>query len=388
MVDAVPNGPKLPSVDQDEYEDLDHAIVVRQLRDTTANPNLRFRDTVQIRDTSRSAIYAEHAEIVDPQTGELHHHTVNLSRLNKRGLKVGKAFVATSLDKIRIEDRNNDEIGLLRDFLSVIRTDIPEEPGKYLVLPLNGPDDDQGSVHAILSRLSTGGRASLLREVLESVDKNPDLLMQLAEYASVNPEASKIAAATLNLARYTEAIGRLRMMIGNNASEHDFQSLLDENPWMFGSEYSEKLDRRTWIRDQQTDFMMRRTVDSYLEIIEIKRPFNNESLFQWDRSHASWYPQSKLSQVLGQTIGYIDQLDAKRNDIFYDDGERVNKIRAKIVIGRNNDQDQIDALRKLNSHLHRIEITTYDQLLFTAERVLDHLRDVLSPVADTEDVPF
>ena len=41
---------------------------------------------------------------------------------------------------------------------------------------------------------------------------------------------------------------------------------------MLGSEYSELLDRRTWTRDDNVDFMLRRTADNYLEVIEIKTP--------------------------------------------------------------------------------------------------------------------
>src|SRR5699024_4812481 len=147
--------------------------------------------------------------------------------------------------------------------------------------------------------------------------------------------------------------------IEKNTQEHAFQSLLNENPWMFGGEYSTREDRRNWTRDQSVDFMMRRTVDNYVELIEIKRPITS-NLFAPDRSHNSLYPSPELSRVTGQVIGYLDRIDGDRYRIQQIDGVNVNKIRAKIIIGRDNEAAQVDALRMYNSHLHRIEVLTFD----------------------------
>lgn len=54
------------------------------------------------------------------------------------------------------------------------------------------------------------------------------------------------------------------------------------------SEYSELVDRRTLTCDEQQDFVVRRTVDGYLEIIEIKTPLKGRALFRYDRSHNTY----------------------------------------------------------------------------------------------------
>lgn len=243
----------------------------------------------------------------------------------------------------------------------------------------------------LVEGLSAGSQVKLLAQILGSFEGTPDQLQQLAELASVNLDASKVVAASLNLAQYTEAIEQLETQIELNPTEGFFQTHLSRNPWMFGSEYSELLNQRAWIRDQNTDFMMRRTVDGYLEIIEIKRPFA-EPLFRFDPSHRSWFPQQELSKVVGQVMGYIEEIDAARDSIERRDGEQSNKIRAKIIIGRDNDIAQVEALRRFNSHLHRIEIMTFDQLARIAHQVRSHLQDVLTPVPDAnvdiDDVPF
>ena len=86
---------------------------------------------------------------------------------------------------------------------------------------------------------------------------------------------------------------------------------------------------------------------------------------------------------------YVERLDAERNSIRANDGEDFNKVRAKVVIGRDGDDAQRAARRRLNGHLHRVELQTFDQLQRTAENVLGYLqtRSPTSPPAaqDSDD---
>ena len=159
---------------------------------------------------------------------------------------------------------------------------------------------------------------------------------------------------------------------------------------MFGSEYSELLLRRTWTRDDNLDYMLRRTVDGYLEIVEIKTAFSDR-LFIFDTSHDSYYPSAKLSPVLGQVVRYIEEVERNRDSIIAKDKVDTLKIRARAIVGRDGDAEQQAALRNLNAHLHGIEIITYDQLLRIAARVLNVFENAAaaSPENDAEpEVPF
>jgi hypothetical protein len=138
---------------------------------------------------------------------------------------------------------------------------------------------------------------------------------------------------------------------------------------MFGSEYSELLDRRNWTRDDKLDFMLRRTSDNYLEIVEIKTPFS-DPLFMYDKSHDSYYPSAKLSPVIGQVMRYIAEVERSRDSILGKDRFDTLKIRARVIVGRDGNLPHQEALRNLNAHLHRIEILTFDQLIRIAGRVL------------------
>ena len=78
---------------------------------------------------------------------------------------------------------------------------------------------------------------------------------------------------------------------------------------------------------------------------------------------------------------YLELLDAERDLILRRDREDVNKIRAKIIIGRDGDEAQRQALCRLNAHLHRIEILTFDQLGRIARQVISTLERVIYPTA-------
>jgi len=165
-------------------------------------------------------------------------------------------------------------------------------------------------------------------------------------------------------------LAKLEELISIDAEEKEFQKLLKENPRILGSEYGELLDRRIWVRDSQQDFMLKRTVDGFLETLEIKRAMNDRPLFNKDDSHKTLYPGSALSKAIGQVVHYLEELDGQRHLILSEDGEDVNKIRAKLIIGRDGDEHQIKVVHNLNSHMHRIEIITYDQLVRIAKRAL------------------
>jgi hypothetical protein len=162
--------------------------------------------------------------------------------------------------------------------------------------------------------------------------------------------------------------------------EREFQKHLTANQWIFGSEYSELLDKRHLTRDENQDLIFRRTVDGYVEIIELKRPLPGVDLFIEDASHQSLYPRSDVTEAVGQVLHYIEEIEANRHAIMVKDQLDTNKIRAKIIVGRSGAERQLAALRSLNGHLDRIEILTFDQLLGIGRQVLSTLHEVLPPL--------
>jgi len=229
--------------------------------------------------------------------------------------------------------------------------------------------------------------------ILEESDINAEAFIDAFNHTT--PEAVKNIGVAAKFVEYKAAFNELERLIQiADPSESTYQDHLQKHPWIFGSEYSELLDRRKWTRDDNLDFMLRRTVDNYLEIVEIKTPATMP-LFNYDKSHDSYYASAKLSQVLGQVNRYIEEVERHRDTIIAKDRIDPLKIRARIIIGKDGDESQQATLRTMNSHLHRVEILTFDQLLRVAKRTLDIFQSQISEGAShpgheewDNDLPF
>lgn len=349
-------------------------MIKRREIEEEKNPDIPYVDSTVLKDGPRAFKSASHLVIVDRHTREIHHHVVKIETLTKR---VG-SWVVNDKHTVTLDDEHEDQIGRLLTFLNGVKG-LPDVGREYAVVPISGTRLNRDAFVEMLNSLSKSDVANVIADVLTRIRGDTEVLRDIVQHVSQNPSGSKEAAAALNIARYSAALDQLAQLIESSAREPEFQALLSENPWMFGSEYSELLDRRRWTRDEQQDFMLRRTADGCLEMIEIKTPLNGASLFLDDRSHSTHYPRQDLAIVLGQVTHYLEELDANQYSILAKDKESVSKIRAKIIIGRDGDERQLEALRRFNGHLHRIEILTFDQLLRIARQVVHYLEQLIAP---------
>ncbi len=93
--------------------------------------------------------------------------------------------------------------------------------------------------------------------------------------------------------------------------EKIFQNWIESNLWVFGIDYIKKHDSRKIALFSEGDLLME-SVDGYLDLIELKRP--KHELFRFDDSHKCFYPHTSLSQVIGQSLFYLQKLqDYKLN---------------------------------------------------------------------------
>jgi hypothetical protein len=340
-------------------------------------PDLDNIESVILKQGPRSIKQAKYTTIRNRHTGTVHHYSLSIQTLGSSQ----KQWKEKPEKSITLESKGDDEIQKLMDFLAATHGNTSSRPdGDYTILKVPTQDINLESLQQLLSSLSISGRVDALTKILEFAEDKSELFNILVERVDKDPQLFADAAAALNLATYKNAVDKLKNLIDSGkVSESQFQKILEENPWMFGSEYSAILDRRKWTRDEQQDFVVRRTTDNYMEIIEIKTPLEGKPLFIYDKSHKSYYPAVELSKVIGQVQNYLEKLDGDRNSILANDGEDTNKIRAKIIIGRDGDKDQQKALRRLNGHLYRIEIITFDQLLRIAQNVLNYLQGIFIP---------
>lgn len=358
------------------------------IKNSVQKENIGAIHQVTLKEGPRTFKFATIMEIIDPSTNETHHYTLRIDSVDR--FKAG--WFGKPNKSLSLSSDDGNEISRLRDFL------IAELSGKL--------KSDEDELHIISSTeftklqnllnylpdLTSSDQLQLVKTILSNIKSNEintKNLLQIFDESS--GELVKSIGIAAKLIDYKNAYNELSELVSKNEkSEHKIQKFLESNPWMFGSEYSELLERRKWTRDENLDFMLRRTSDSFLEIIEIKTPNENE-LLKFDNSHNSYYPSSELSKVIGQVLNYIEKIDRERDSIISKDDCDPLKIRAKIIIGRDGEKTQQDALRSLNSHLHRIEIITFDQLLRIAERVLNIFeKDNINSVEEIEedDLPF
>lgn len=353
-----------------------------RIRKTYTNPNVGKIHQVILKDGPRTFKIATLLEIVDGKTGEFHHFSLKIDTINR--LKAG--WFAKPERSTRLEGGDPDEIEHLFRFLKAHGEGIfSNKTGELHVIAREDYMRLEKLLEA-LPNLAAADKIELVKTILSQLEASHSCIEEFVKaFQSSNSDTLRNIAVASRIVEYKKAYAALKSLVENpNTTEPNIQKHLEQNPWMFGSEYSELLDRRTCTRDDTVDYMLRRTVDNFLEIIEIKTPFP-ESLFIYDKSHGSYYPSAKLSPVIGQVMRYIEEVERSRDSILSKDGYDTLKIRARIIIGRDGDGRQQVALRNLNAHLYRIEVITYDQLLRIATKVLVIFESEISEESEVVD---
>ncbi|MBN2305275.1 MAG: DUF4263 domain-containing protein [Anaerolineae bacterium] len=348
----------------DYAQSFDAILVKVREFDTASKPDIAGYKTVVLRKMIRDYRVATYWTFRNRHTQEVHHHSLTLRTIRhyKRGWEEDECL------KITITDQDGqNEMQRLVDFL-VSLPDLCEE-GEYLVINSENLSDRMGQ---ILQAVSCSDQSvMLIAQILSWVNTDANANMGLVKLASDDRDRAKSLVAALNFGRYSKALAQLRNMVERNLQERFYQKFLEDNYWMFGSEYSELISKRALSLGMQTDFPLRRTVDGYLDIIEIKTPLDGSPLFDIDKSHNNLFPGRELTRAVAQASNYLSILEADQYRIELQDKLKVDKVRAKVVIGRDGIDAQIKALRAYNADQARVEVITYDQLVRIAERILD-----------------
>lgn len=340
--------------------------------DPEAQPNLEDVKTVELSRSQRTWKIAKYWGIRNAKTGE---HILNsltietYSRTKQHGwqLKVDKS--------ITIDDKpENDSINKLSSFLAA-QSHI-DTAGEYVVVNITDVASDQ--MKQILNGISGNhDNQHLMSQILEWITGDAEAKAGLSRLATSREAQSLVAA--MNHARLSQALNKFREMVEQNLHESKYQDFLKENHWIFGSEYNELLTDRNIIKNKQLDFPLLRTVDGFLEIIEIKTPLEKD-LF---RKKGSTYSEiSDVVDAISQVDDYLARIDKEAFQIESEDELDVEKVRAKVIIGRDGDNAQKRALRRLNARTNRIEVITYDQLILIAQRMLNLLTNKKNPMSE------
>lgn len=293
------------------------------------------------------------------KSGKITHHEL---RLNDYPFRVDGGI------KYEIDDRlahwfcRDEEIEQLQVFLANFRA--VDKVGTHRVI-------DTKVLPTLENILEALGDANLSsKQLLGLISALADRTNELRALPVLGEkDNARMVAAALRVAHRSRALKRMAELIATGAEEQEFQKLLDQNWWMLGGQYVERISKRHWTNRETVDLMLK-SADSYFEIVELKR--STPKLFK--RDHDQWVISAEVSDAVSQAANYIAFIELDRGSIFKRFKVDLHKIKAKVLIGYIGEgteaDEQREALRTFNSHLHRIEVLTYDQLIRTGENVI------------------
>ncbi len=204
--------------------------------------------------------------------------------------------------------------------------------------------------------------------VLESL-LNRERTALVSHKAQLRKSKQRIIEMRSHIGDYRETLKEFKTLVErfstNERKIHEF--IERERPfWVFGLEYVAIRSKVAFPppprrKKYEFDLMLDR-FDRFMDLVELKGP--NENLFSRRTKHRFKINQS-LSVALGQVIAYLSECDKIRR-------KTLVRPNALIVIG-NKKTDDPTQRRLLASHMSRVEILTYTDLLKHGEQLLKHI---------------
>jgi hypothetical protein len=176
------------------------------------------------------------------------------------------------------------------------------------------------------------------------------------------------------LQRWAAGLAVLRQVIEDpHATEYQLQQAISGHYWIFGGRYvgDEKAYRRLVPGDEYDIPLVR--ADGALHIVELKLAMGlNSPLVK--RHRGAWVAASAINDAVSQAVAYLVGLDEHRQRIREEIGIETRRASAIVLIGHPATQPDVpeeaiyETIRTLNTHLARVEILTYKELVDNAER--------------------
>jgi hypothetical protein len=157
------------------------------------------------------------------------------------------------------------------------------------------------------------------------------------------------------------------------ATEHQLQQAISGHYWIFGGRYvdDEKTYRRLVPGDEYDIPLIR--ADGALQIVELKLAMGlNSPLVK--RHRGTWVAASAVNDAVSQAVAYLVGLDEHRLRIREEIGIETRRASAIVLIGHPAAKPDVpeeaiyETIRTLNTHLVRVEVLTYKELVDNAER--------------------
>ncbi|MEV0170134.1 Shedu anti-phage system protein SduA domain-containing protein [Streptomyces sp. NPDC050803] len=188
-----------------------------------------------------------------------------------------------------------------------------------------------------------------------------------------SPEAFLVQAARLQ--RRAAGLDALRAVVEDRtATEADLQHALEGQHWIFGGRFVGQAAQRRLVPGDEVDLPLIRG-DGSLHIVELKRAMSLKGPLV-KRYRNAWVPAAPVHEAVGQAVNYLVGLDEHRERIRAEFGIETRRASALVLVGHPGlhpgvpEEELNEALRTFNSHVTRVEVLTYKELLDNAERSL------------------
>jgi Shedu protein SduA, C-terminal len=264
----------------------------------------------------------------------------------------------------------------------------PQEPTQKI----NLQDDDIANLissaraQSILKDSDVSDRVIVMKghaagEVLKLTNRDIASITQLVGLLSdeniqalakhVNPEVVEKIDSAVKYIRMGKSLNWLRAKIEEDVDEAVFQKWFDENTWIFGKNYVDRVEKRTIGLQSRADLIYI-SVDGFADLVELKKSVLNRPMLLPDASHKTFYPSQELSRALAQAMHYLQVIEDHRLQLVELVKIPVLRPTITIVIGRSHDWDDgmKEQLRILNSTLLNIKVLTYDHLLAMGDNIV------------------
>lgn len=270
---------------------------------------------------------------------------------------------------------SDDEIEAVRVFLNQEFT----EPGRYRLIKRGAEFAD------LLEQVERDEIAPAdVAKLIQQAGRDPAVVANLA----VSTNAALLAEA-VELQRRRDQLDELRRIIEDPASNErdNIHPQLKKMVWIFGGRYIGESRRRQLTTGDVLDIPLLRP-DGSLHVVELKaanipslvhryRGPSDPLVTDRGREELPLIVGTNVHEAVGQAMNYLCHLDEDRDHILAKFKIETRRASATVLIGHPKfvqgefaNEEISSTLRTYNSHLSRIEVMHYDDLLDNGERYL------------------
>ena len=184
-------------------------------------------------------------------------------------------------------------------------------------------------------------------------------------------DGRRMVAAALRASERADVLRRLKQLLHENGSVTQLKELIYRNWWILERYYIKSITCHNHL-PQNEDSLLLQTADGYCDLIKVYRP--DSPLF--DMTNGKICVSNEVNAAVNQAAHYISDIEKGQRDTeaMYSPSP-LFKLQAVVIIGTIDDahpnhKAKRDSVRMYNSHLNRIRVVTYDELLRIGEQIV------------------